>query len=158
MKFERREFLELSGSALGGATLFKGSSLQAQRPLPKSEYDYVDWSWEKWRRITRAVRPRASGEQSGKAELIDLLASGKEKVTTPEAWEIRRREIQDRLRMFLGVSPRSKPSLAAKITEETAQDGHILRKLVFQTEPNEFVSSYLLVPKNAHGKTPVIVC
>ena len=41
----------------------------AQRALPKSEYDYVDWSWERWRAITRASRPRIVTEQTGKAEL-----------------------------------------------------------------------------------------
>jgi len=158
LKIERREFLEVAGLAVAGAAWFNAPPVKAQRRLPKSEYDYVDWSWETWRKITQAVRPRVSGEQSGKAELIDLLASGNEKITTQQAWQTRRSEIKNRLHMFLGDVPKSKPPLAAKITEETSRDGYILRKLVFQTEPNEFVSSYLLVPKKLHGKTPLVVC
>lgn len=158
MKIQRREFLELSGLAVAGATLSKETPIEAQRRLPKSEYDYVDWSWEKWRTITKAVRPRVSSEQSGKAELIDLLAGGNEKITTPQAWQRHREEIKNRLHMFLGDSPKSKPLLAAKITEETSHDGYVLRKLVFQSELNEFVSSYLLVPKDARAKTPAIIC
>ena len=62
------------------------------------------------------------------------------------------------MHVFLGDAPKSKPPLDAKITEETSRDGYILRKLVFQTEPHEFVPSYLLVPKNLRGKTPVMIC
>jgi hypothetical protein len=157
VKIERRQFLELGGLAVAGAAV-SAPPIRAQRALPKSEYDYVDWSWERWRQITKAARPRVSGEQSGKAELVDLLASGNEKITSPQAWQSRSQEIKNRLHIFLGDPPNSKPSLAAKITEETSSDSHILRKLVFQTEPNEFVPSYLLVPKNVREKTPVIIC
>jgi hypothetical protein len=104
------------------------------------------------------VRPRVTTEQSGKAELIDLLATGNKKITTSQAWQKRRAEINDALHIFLGDSPKSKPPLAARITEETSGDGYILRKLVFQTEPNEFVSSYLLVPNNLRGKTSLVIC
>ncbi len=155
---ERREFLELSGSAVAGAVAFNVPVVEAQRALPKSEYDYVDWSWVNWRKITKAARPTVSGEQSGKAELVDLLASAKEKITTPEAWQIRREKIKNLLKVFIGDSPKSKPPLTARISEETTGDGYILRKLVFQTEPNEFVPSYLLLPKNIRGKMPVILC
>ena len=158
LRIQRREFLELGGLAVAGATLSTPTSTKAQRRLPKSEYDYVDWSWEKWRTITKAVRPRVSSEQSGKAELIDLLGSGNEKITTPQAWQRRREEIKNRMRMFLGDSPKSKPPLAAKITGETSHEGYVLRKLLFQSEPNEFVSAYLLFPRAVRGKTAAIVC
>ncbi len=157
MMLERRRFLELTGIALA-AMAVKGQIKKPSRPLPKSEYDYVDWSWENWRRITKAVRPGISGEQSGRAELADLLVSGKEKITTPQAWQIKREEIIKRLNVFLGEPPKSKPSLEAKITEEISRDGYVLRKLVYQTERGEFVPSYLLVPKNIREKTPVVIC
>lgn len=158
MKIERREFFEIAGLAVAGAALFNAPSVKAQRPLPKSEYDYVDWSWENWRRITKAARPSIKGEQSGKAELYDLLERGKEKIATSSEWQKRREEIRNRLNVFLGEPPKSKPPLNPKVIEETSRDGYILRKLVFQTERGEFVPSYLLVPKNLRGKTPVIIC
>ena len=110
-------------AVVAGAALFDAPTVKAQRPLPKSEYDYVDWSWEKWRKITKAVRPRVTGEQSGKAELIDLLASGNEKITTLAGVANAAQEIKNRLHVFLGDLPKSKPPLAAKITEETSRDG-----------------------------------
>jgi dienelactone hydrolase len=158
MKIERREFFELAGLAAAGAFLSGAPKILAQRALPKSEYDYVDWSWENWRRITRAARPRVTGEQSGKAELIDLLADGKEKISTPQQWQRRREEIKKRLNLFLGEQPKSKPALRAKITEESFRESHTLRKIVYQTEPGEFVPGYLLIPKDLRGKAPAIIC
>ena len=155
---ERREFLELSGSAVAGAALLNVPALKGQRPVPKSEYDYVDWSWEKWRSITRETRPRVNGDQAGKAELIDLLASGNQKITTSQGWQRQREGIKKLLDVFLGDPPKTKPALAAKVTEEISYDHHTVRKIVFQTEPNEFVPSYLLRPKNSRGKTPVVIC
>jgi len=155
---ERREFLELSGAAVAGATLFNAPVLQAQRPVPKSEYDYVDWSWDKWRKITRETRPRIQGEQAGQAELIELLPTGTKKITTPQAWQTRREEIKTILKAFVGEAPTSQAPVAAKVIEETNRDSHILRKLAFQTEPGEFVPSYLLIPKTLHGKSPVTIC
>ena len=155
---ERRTFLELSGAAVAGAALFDVAMVQAQRPVPKSEYDYVDWSWEKWRAITRETRPRVQGKQAGHAELIDLLASGSTKIATPQTWQTRREEIKTLLKVFLGEPPRSAAPLAVKVTEEKSHDTHLLRKVVFETEPGEFVPSYLLIPKTTRGKTPVVIC
>ena len=114
MIIERREFLELASAAVAGVALSNVSPIHAQRPLPKSEYDYVDWSWEKWRKITGAVRPRVSGDQSGKAELIDLLMSGTEQITTPQAWQTRREKIRNLLRIFIGDSPKIETTVSRK--------------------------------------------
>lgn len=143
---------------VAGGALFDSAALRAQRPLPKSEYDYVDWSWERWRSLTKAVRPRISSEQSGKAELTDLLARGNDKITTPQAWQTRRQEIKSLLGVFLGLPPQSPPPLAVKVLEEVSSADYVLRKLSFQTEPNEFVPSYVLIPKNAGAKTAAILC
>ncbi len=157
MKIERRKFFELTGIAFTAMTI-KGQTKKPPRPIPKSEYDYVDWSWERWRSITKAARPRISTEQTGQAELIDLITRGKEKISTPQAWQRQREAIKKVLNVFLGDAPKSKPALKAKIVEETSRANHILRKLVFQTEPNEFVPAYLLIPKNLKGRAPVVIC
>jgi dienelactone hydrolase len=154
---KRRDFLELAGATLTALALTAGRTL-AQRALPKSEYDYVDWSWERWRRLTKATRPRIITEQAGKAELIDLLTRSGTKITTPEQWLSQRAAIQRVLKVFLGESPNTKPPLEIRITEETARGNHTLRKLVYQTEPGEFVPAYLLVPKNLKGRAPVVIC
>jgi dienelactone hydrolase len=158
MKIKRRNFLGLTGMALATPT---AKSAQAQRPLPKSEYDYVDWSWERWRRITRATRPRLLTEQTGQAELTDLLLRSGGKITTPEQWQAQRNAIERVLRVFLGAGPKTKPPLEPKVIEETERGSHTLRRLVYQTEPAEFVPAYLLIPKRigqSGGRAPVIIC
>ncbi len=155
MKIGRREFVELTSLSLAAIA---ATGKAAQRPLPKSEYDYVDWSWENWRQITGATRPRIVTEQAGKAELIDPLVRSGEKITTAEQWQTQREAIRHALKVFLGEEPKTKPAVAAKIIEETPRGNHTLRKLVYQTEPGEFVPAYLLIPKTITGRTPVVIC
>ncbi len=129
-----------------------------QRPVPKSEYDYVDWSWERWQKITGQARPRITGEQSGKAELIHFFDERGDLLSKSGGWDARRQSIRRLLAPFLGTPPTSKPPLEAKILEETRLDTYTRRKLTFQTEPGERVPAYLLVPNNMRGRTPVVLC
>jgi len=147
----------LTGVTLA-ATAVKANSPLAQRPLPKSEYDYVDWSWDRWRRITHLGRARITTEQTGKSELIDLLTVSGRKITTPEQWQSQRNAIRRVLTVFLGEPPNMKAALEARVVEETSRGGHTLRKVVYQTEPGEFVPAYLLIPKNVNGRAPVVIC
>ena len=159
MKIQRRYFLAFSGTAAASAALSDVSLIHGQRAAPKSEFDYVDWSWEKWRGITRLSRPRLKSEQAGKAELTDLLAvAGDQKITTRQEWTKRREEIKQRLMVFIGEPPKSKPPLAGRITEETTHDTHTLQRIVFDTEPGESVPAFLLRPRNLRGKAPVVLC
>jgi hypothetical protein len=158
MKIERREFLEIAGLVAAGAAAAGGSEIRAQRPLPKSEYDYVDWSWENWRTITKEVRRKITQGHAGKAELSELLESNGKKIATRSAWREKRDEIKQRVEVFLGEKPRSIPPLQPKIIEEKSFDSHILRKVAFQTELGEFVPAYLLIPKGLKGKAPVVIC
>lgn len=152
---KRRDFLQLSAlTALAATAATPGT---AQRHVPKSEYDYVDWSWQRWRQITGQTRPRTTGEQSGKAELI-YLHERQGKMLTAEEWRAHRESLKRILTEFLGTPPAQKPTLAPKILEETELDTYTRRKLIYQTEPGEFVSAYLLVPKNIKGRVPVILC
>jgi dienelactone hydrolase len=148
---KRREFLQLTGMTLA-------ATAGAQRPLPKSEYDYVGWSWERWRKITGATRPRIVTEQTGKAELTDLLIRSGKKITTSGEWQAQRDAIKRLLQLFLGAPPSAKPPLEPKVIEEVARDNHTLRKLVYQTEPDEFVPGYLLIPKSIQAPAPVVIC
>lgn len=157
MKLERRKFLELSGLVLA-ATAVTARTVKAQRPLPKSEFDYVDWSWRRWRDITGESRPRVIGAQMGKAELVDLLERRGGRITTAGEWESRRAEIKRVLMQILGAPPSSKVPLEPKLIEETTLDGYTRRKLTYQTERGERVPAYLLVPKNLRGRAPAIVC
>lgn len=151
---KRRDFLELSVVILA-ATAISGA---AQRPTPKSEFDYVDWSWQRWRKITGETQPRIITEQTGKAELIDLLSRSGQQITTSQQWQVQRESIKRVLTVFLGEPPRIKAALAPRVLEETSRGSHTLRKLVYQTEPGEFVPAYLFIPKNIQRRVPAIIC
>src|ERR1043166_2185825 len=102
----RRQFVPsvlLASSAASGAP---------QKPAGRSEFDYIDWSWEAWRNITHENRTQQATEQSGKAELITLVPK------TRDAWPERRESFAQVLNVFLGTQPGAKPALAPKRSEE----------------------------------------
>ena len=63
----RRAFLEAPGLALASAAF-----APSQRQPPRHEFDYVDWTWDRWREITRETRPAVTSDQVGRAELMEL--------------------------------------------------------------------------------------
>ena len=150
---ERRKFLHLSALAIAAAS----APVAAQRPMPKSEFDYVDWSWQRWREITSQTRPRITGEQSGKAELVHLHERQGRTITAGE-WSARREVIERVLTLFLGAPPALKAALAPKVSEETDLGDYTRLKLTYETEPGERVPAYLLVPKSIRGRAPAILC
>lgn len=154
---ERRKFIELTAGAAAAITIATNSVL-AQRALPKSEYEYVDWSWDRWLKIAKASRPRIVTEQTGKAELTDLLSRSREKIATPEQWKSQRTALKGVIEVFLGAPPKSKPPAQAKVIEETSRGNHTVRRLAFQSEEGEFVPALLLVPRNIAGRAPVVIC
>jgi dienelactone hydrolase len=141
------------GTSLGNLPVPGGP----QRPLPKSEFDYVDWSWQRWRRVTGQTRPRITGEQAGKAELTYLHESRGRPIKAAE-WGARRESIERVLMAFLGTPPKAKPPLAPRVLEEADLGSYTRRSLTFQSEPGEQVPAYLLVPKNIRGRLPAVLC
>jgi len=116
-----------------------------------------DWSWERWRSISGESRPVITTFQTGRADLCDLLSHQRQPVA-PAAWPEQRARIAQVLDVFLGKPPQSRPPLAAKVTAETQCDSYTRRTFVFQTEPGEFVPSYLLVPDKPRGRVPAVIC
>jgi hypothetical protein len=150
----RRDFMQLSSMTLAATAM----PTLLQRRLPKSEFDYVDWSWQRWRTITGQRRPRISTAQAGHAELVDLLSEHGRRISTSSQWEERRNTVLMALAQILGNPPTAKPSLAPEILEETSRDGYTRRKLTFQAEAGERVAGYLLVPNNVRGRLPAVLC
>lgn len=150
---ERRDFLQLATLAFVSTAM----PIVAQRPVTQSEFDYVDWSWRRWRRITGQTRPLLIGEQTGQAELI-YLHERQGRTIAAEEWRARRESIKHVLAEFFGTPPKTRPALEPKILAEKKLDTHTLRKLVYQTEPGEFVPAYLLIPKILRERAPAILC
>src|SRR5690348_14702456 len=109
-------------------------------PARHSEFDYVDWSWDRWRTITGAQKPTIAGEQSGKAELIELAPKAR------SAWPARRNGFQEVMAPFLGVAPAAKPPLSVETLGEFRGDGFTRRKVRYQSESGEWIPAYVLIP------------
>ncbi len=108
---------------------------------------YAVWSWERWREMTGERRPTLVTEQSGQAQLAELLPPG------------RLAALRGAIDVFLGSPPAQAPPLMARTESEERLDGGILRRRVrFQTEPGEFVPAWLLLPARAAGRLPAVVC
>jgi predicted dienelactone hydrolase len=142
----RRSFVE--SWALSAAA---GQTPTSRQP-PKSEFDYVDWSWEHWRKITGDKRPTITGEQTGKGELIDLAPG------TAQDWAARRSVFAGLLATFTGDAPRAKPPLRAEVLGEYEGDGFTRRKVRYQSEPGESIPAYVLIPHKRQGRLPAVLC
>jgi dienelactone hydrolase len=146
----RRDLIKLGG---GLAALMPAARGRAQqRPLPKSEFDYVDWSWERWRSLTKSDRPRVKTPQSGVAELLDLRNPSA--APAAPAWADRRRAISSTLREFLGDAPAATTPLDAEVLDEVAERTHVRRHVRFRAATGEWIPAYLLVPRSPTGAAP----
>jgi len=154
----RRELLQVAGgmaAAMPAAAVVR----PAQRPLPKSEFDYVDWSWTRWREVTNGTRPRLTTPQSGHAQLLDLLNPAAAAAAPP--WEDRRRAIRATLAAFLGAAPAAAAPLDAETIEETTEDSHIRRNVRFRAGTGEWIPAFLLLPRalpERNAPAPAVLC
>jgi dienelactone hydrolase len=147
----RREFLEVPGLALAMT-----SPIRRQRPLPKSEFDYVDWNWKRWRDMTGESRPSMLSDQTGRADLVQLADASPS--VTQQTWTTRRAAYRSLLDVFLGAPPQATAALNATVVEETSTGGILRRTVQYDVEPGERISAYLLRPANLRGAAPAVVC
>lgn len=147
----RREFLDRSARGLTVAPL-----AMAQRPLPTSEFDYVDWSWRRWREITRETRPTVTSDQTGRADLSSLV--GADRSPSGAEWQKQRDGVRSLFRAFLGSPPAGRPDLAPRIEDESETDLCIRRRVSYEVEPGERIHAYVLIPKKLRGRAPAVLC
>jgi dienelactone hydrolase len=146
----RREFLEMPGLALAAAPFIR------QPPLPRNEFDYVDWTWRRWREVTGESRPTAASDQAGHADLVEL--GGGSSSLTEKAWLMRRAAYRSMLDVFLGARPSNRTALTSTVVDETRTGTVVRRTVQYDVEPGERISAYLLLPANLQGQAPAVVC
>ncbi len=147
----RREFLEIPGLALAHAPFSR-----PQRPLPRSEFDYVDWAWLRWREMTGESRPSPPSDQTGQADLVDL--GDRLPSLTEQGWQPRRAAYRRILDVFLGAPPSNRTALNSTVVDETRVGNVVRRTVEYEVEPGERISAYLLLPANPRGLAPAVVC
>jgi len=81
------------------------------------------------------------------------------RITTPEAWESRRRQIVAHVELATGPlpGPAFRVSLDLKVLEEVDCGSYVRRKIAYNVDPHDRVESFLLIPKQLHGKTPAVL-
>lgn len=138
------------------ARLSRRSLIALPAGLARQRSGYAAWSWERWRAISGDQPPQITTDQSGRAELSELLQrSG----ATPAAWTARRGELRRVIDVFLGAPPAAVPPLDARIGKEVRLDGGILRRPVrFQSEAGEFIPAYVFLPAHARFPCPAVIC
>lgn len=152
----RREFVRMTTGAAAGAIVAPARAHSpVQRALPKSEFDYVDWSWPRWRDLTRATRTTVRTEQSGRAELFPLLqASGASRAQ----WDADRAAIVRTLDFALGRKPADAAPLQPERIETTTHQGFDLERVRYRARTGEWIPALLLVPRPQPAKMPAILC
>lgn len=153
--YRRELFRMAAGLAMAPAAM---SASRQTRPLPKSEFDYVDWSWARWRAISGQARPSISTPQAGHAELLDLIdpVGG----AMPAAWTDRQRTIRATLGVFFGEPPAAAAPFASEVLEEVAEASHVRRRVRFRAGTGEWIPAYLLVPRRSRpgAPMPAVLC
>ena len=85
----------------------------------------------------------------------------KRPIQTPADWEIRRKHILDNLQLVTGPLPgeKSRVPLDVKIVEEKKIGKLTRRKVTYQTDADDRVAAWLLIPEHAAGKKlPTVLC
>lgn len=77
---------------------------------------------------------------------------------TKQSWPRQREELLANAHLILGVSPKEKAPLAAKIESEEDCGTYLRRKVSIQVQPGDRMPFYLLIPKNRKEKLPAILC
>jgi dienelactone hydrolase len=147
----RREFLEVPGLVFTAEPL-----LRSQRPRPKSEFDYVDWNWTRWRKLTGESRPAVSSDQVGRAELVEL--ADRSPSVTLATWPTRQSLYRTILEAFIGKPPDRKGPLNAKVVDEARDDDIIRRTVEYDVEPGERIAAHVLLPSKLRGRVPAVLC
>jgi hypothetical protein len=154
----RRELLYAVGAAVAATrpTRPAGAQPPPSRPVPKSEFDYIDWSWARWRAITGATRPEVERPQAGRPELLDLLNPAAASPAPP--WRARRADILSVLRELLGTPPAASAPLDARTVGEERTATHLRRRVTFRAGTGEAIPALLLLPRTLRGRVPAVLC
>lgn len=154
----RRGLLRTLGATAVAAAASPEMTAQQRpaRPLPRSEFDYVDWSWERWRAITGATIPALQRAQAGRADLVDLLRP--DELTAAPPWPERRREILSALRPFIGDPPAIPRKLEPQTLGEEQAGTHVRRHVTFRAGTGEEIPAYLLIPSGLKHRAPAVLC
>ena len=104
--------------------------------------------WKQWRAVSTWQKPDLRTDQAGRSNLVSVLGEGDARVSSVAGWEAKRKQIAATVQQVLGAPTSLKPPPLA--TQELGEDDmgdYTRRHLKIQTEPDDWIPAYLLVPK-----------
>jgi len=115
--------------------------------------------WNQWRQVTTWQKPELRTHQTGRRDLALLLGSTN-RITTVGAWEVQRKEIAVTIQQILGSPGNLKPPpLEVRDLGVEELDTYVRRHIKIRSEPDDWISAYLLVPKQlSAARVPAMLC
>ncbi len=108
-----------------------------------------------------SARAESPPVYSDKTDLLFYSDGGKEMpVKTPADWAKRRAHILAHMQTVMGPMPDAsrKVPLDPQTVEEIKTDRYIQRKITIAVEKGDRLPCYLLIPREARGKLPAVLC
>jgi len=88
--------------------------------------------------------------------LVEKRRSELALLKTPDDWRARQKQIREQLHRYFGEFPEKTP-LNAKTVGKLDREGYIIEKVIFESQPNYYVSANLYVPKGRKFPLPGVV-
>jgi lysophospholipase L1-like esterase/dienelactone hydrolase len=105
-------------------------------------------------------RAVAYGEHQDLGYYVDKSGE-RHQIATADDWNVRREHIQDNLQLVMGRLPGKdqRVPLDVRVSEENRDGGLLWRKFTFQSDANDRVSAWLLLPTGAGDtRRPAMLC
>jgi len=88
--------------------------------------------------------------------LVEKRQSELALLKTPDDWKARQKKVKEDLHKFFGEFPEKTP-LNAKTVGKLDRDGYIIEKVIFESQPNYYVSANLYIPKGREFPLPGVI-
>ena len=131
------------------ATAFEGKVINLVKPETLRIFETIDEQLNGRRLFSDYVLIRID---SLKLKRQSELASLK----NPAEWRARQKKIREQLPGFFGEFPERTP-LNARIVSSLDRDGYTIEKVIFESQPNYYVTANLYIPKERKFPVPGIV-
>ncbi|MFH1074448.1 MAG: acetylxylan esterase [Candidatus Firestonebacteria bacterium] len=112
--------------------------------------DYIAGYYDVKDQLPHYLRAKAEG-------MIASEEKEKENIKTIKDFEERRRKLKAVFIESIGGLPGKRTPLNAAITGKIERDGYLIEKVIFESQPEYFVTSNLYIPKHLKGQAPAVL-
>ena len=127
--------------------------LSGVKVVAQEEHLSVLSRWMRWTDAPNTLYHHLAGQA---VQLLEERAVRVATLKTEGQWLQRQEEIRQTLMEIVGPFP-SRTPLNPRIVEVLHKDGYRVEKLIYESQPNYYVTACLFIPNNAKGKTPAIL-